>query len=261
MPRPWSRCSSVPLVPFMFTRDRRITRRVLIGLVVTAALITVACWPTTRSTGLNFVVSTERLPLWQKAAEFIERDDHLRTTAHLALAHVGSKDQKAFAAMTWTRANIKYAPADRPVIDDHIWNVIVRGYGQADQLADVFTTLLTYDGVPAFWQNIGRAPDFVPLSYVSIDNQWRVFDVARGVVFRNADGNLVTAAEIAADRAIVIRAAEAAKVDGISEYVSRFDGYRPPERPDILRAELQMPRRRLAFELCHAVGMTCGTTK
>jgi len=245
----------------MFTRDRGATRRVLIGLAVTAALSAVACWPTTRTTGVNFVVSTQTLPMWQKAAEFIERDDHLQTVAHLALAHINGHDQKAFAAMAWTRANIKYAPSDRPVLDDHIWNVILRGYGQADQQADVFTTLLTYDGVPAFWQNIGRAPDFIPLSYVSIDDQWRVFDVSRGLAFRTAPGTLATPEDIAADRAIVSRAAEAAHVDGITEYVSRFDGYRPPERPDILRAELQMPRRRLAFELCHAAGMNCGKTR
>ena len=226
-----------------------------------AALVAVAFWPTTRLTGVNHVVSRSSVPLWKKAAEFIERDDHLRTAAHLALAHVSGDEQKAFAALQWTRAGITLAPPDRPIIDDHIWNVIERGYGQADQLADVFTTLLTYEGVPSYWREIGRSPMTVPLSYVWIGERWRVFDVARGIAFRTASETLATPTDIAADSGIVRRAAQEAAAADVDSYVARFDGYQPPDRPDILRAELQMPRRRLIFELCHTARLGCGTTR
>lgn len=225
-----------------------------------AALVAVAFWPTSRWTGVNQVVSRSTVPLWKKAAEFIERDDHLRATAGQVLAHVSGDEDKALAAMQWTRANITHAPADQPVIDDHIWNVIVRRYGQADQLADVFTTLLTYQKVPAFWRVIGRSPMTIPLSYVSIGGEWRVFDVARGYAFRTASGTLATPADLAADSSIVRRAAESADAADRDDYVARFAGYQPPLRPDILRAELQMPARRLVFEVCHTTGLPCGKT-
>jgi hypothetical protein len=240
-------------------------RRILIGRGIPAAaaagIVVAAFWPVSRSTGVNHVVSRSTLPMWKKASEFLARGGHLEQTADLALGHVSGEEPKALAALAWTRANITHAPPDRPVIDDHIWNVIVRGYGQADQLADVFTTLLTYQGVPAFWSNVGRSPMVNPVSYVWIAHQWRVFDVARGLIFRTESGALATAADLAADPGIVRRTAQQARLADLDGYLALFEGYRPPDRPDILRAELQMPRRRLAFELCHGAGLSCGATR
>ena len=36
------------------------------ALGITAVAATVACWPTSRLVGVNFVVSEQRLPLWLK---------------------------------------------------------------------------------------------------------------------------------------------------------------------------------------------------
>lgn len=226
-----------------------------------AALMTIAFWPTSRFVGTDFVVTRETVPLWKKASEFVERDARLRELSRVVLDGAAGGTVRAAAALSWTRANVRYAPAGLPVIDDHIWSVVERGYGQADQQADVFTTLLTYGGVPAYWRSIGVSPRIVPLSYVWIDGQWRVFDVTRGLTFCTATGALATPDDLARDPALVERAARDAGVDDVTTYLSNFSHYRAPQPPEILRAELQMPWRRVAFEVRTLLGMPPSTSR
>jgi hypothetical protein len=226
--------------------DRRVLRRALIGLALVVTLATVACWPTSRYVGVNYVVSEQTLPLWMKAAEFVDRDASLANMAYVVLGGIAEDEAKAAAALRWTLANVRNTPSGFPVIDDHVWHIVIRGYGEADQQADVFTTLLTYQGVRAYWAFIGPSPREIPLSYVWINGRWRVYDVRRGFVFRTATGELATPQDLAADRSAV-RAAAAGAAD-LDEYLTMFDGYAPPQVPDVVHAEMQMPGRRLWYE-------------
>ena len=71
--------------------------------------------------------------------------------AKLPRCGVGSRT-RVLAVFDWTARRIQPTPEGWPVVDDHILNIIIRGYGMTDQRADVFATLTTYAGVPAFWQ-------------------------------------------------------------------------------------------------------------
>lgn len=232
---------------------RRRVRQTGIVAVACALLLAVACWPTTRFVGANFVVSEHTVPLWVKAVDFISRDVNLASTARAVLANAAGADAKAAAAFAWTRANIRPQPPELPTVDDHIWHIIVRGYGLSDQQADVFTTLLSYEDVRAYWMLTRDAAHAAALSYVWIRGDWRVYDVGRGVIFRGRRGDLATPGEIARDRGLIMAAAEAAGLDA-ADYVARFDGYQPPVAPDVSRADMQMPRRRLWQEMRRLVG-------
>ena len=235
----------------MLTRERLRRAAVAIGLV--GIVMTAACWPTSRFVGVDYVVAEQRLPLWLKAFEFVDRDVNFDQTADAVLGGIDGDEAKAAAALAWTRAHIKPAPPGLPIVDDHIWNILVRGYGQADQQADVFTTMLAYQGVRAYWMLIGTPPQEIPISYVWIRERWRVYDVTRGLVFRNAAGDLATPDELAADHDL-IRAAAAPAFDAES-YLSHFAGYVAPAAPDVLRADMQMPARRAWHETRKLFGM------
>lgn len=233
---------------------RRVFRRTAI-LLAAALMVTIAAWPTTRFVGVNFVVTQQTLPLWVKAMEFVDRDVNLGETAHAVLGGIDGEEAQAAAALAWTRANVRSAPAGLPIVDDHIWHIMIRGYGTSDQQADVFTTLLAYAGVRAYWMLIGRdSGQELPISYVWIRDQWRVYDVTRGLVFRNAAGELATAVEIAGNHDL-IRSAAAAAVNDVDRYVTHFAGYTAPDAPDVLRADQQMPGRRLWYEIRKPLGM------
>ena len=238
----------------MFIGDRvRRARRVLLAGAVIVIVAAVANWPVTRLVGVNFVVSEVRLPLWTKAVDFIHRDVNVDAVARAVLGGAAGDEAKAAVAFDWTRANIRPQPDSLPVVDDHIWHIIIRGYGLGDQQADVFTTLLTYGGVRAYWMLIGR-PDEMAISYAWIRGGWRVYDVTNGIIFRTRQGELATPEDLAGDRELIRMAAAGAHLD-VARYEARFRNYRSPDAPDVLRADLQMPGRRLWHELKSVAGL------
>lgn len=225
--------------------------RWVVSLVI--CLVAVAHVPATRYVGVNTVVTEERLPLWLKTVNFVDRHANLARWSHAVLGEIDGDEARALRALAWTHARISPTPSTLPSIDDHVWYTVVRGYGEADQAADVFTTLLVYAGVPAFWTLAGARPNELPLSYVQIGGEWRVFDVARNLAFRRADGSLATASELMNPE--FVRRAAVAAVNDEDDYLKYFEGYGPPHPPDVLRAELHMPARRLQFAIKSVFGV------
>jgi len=148
------------------------------GLTVAVLLVAVAVAniPTTTRQGVNFVVSSHSLPLYAKALDFLDRDSNYRRLTAEVMSGATTDDAKMLAAFAWTTGNIRQTPSGFPIIDDHTWHIIVRGYGQDDQQASVFVTLLAYAGVRAYWIFIGTRPELV-LSLVRVDGAWRAVDV------------------------------------------------------------------------------------
>jgi hypothetical protein len=219
------------------------------------ALVMVALVPVQSMQGIDYRVATHTLPLYAKALDFVQRDSMYERLAGEIAGGAISPEARALAIFDWTRAHIRDTPDGFPVVDDHISHIVIRGYGEDDQKADVFTTLSTYAGVPAFWPLTDPPSPELILSYVWIDGRWRVVDVANGIVFRRKDGALAAVEELAADASIVHSGA-GDRTHRSKPYVSYFDGFRPPQAPDILRAELQMTWPRLTYRVRRFVGMT-----
>ena len=234
------------------TRSRRrpLRRLVVLAFAIVAA-IAIANIPTTTYQGVNYVVTAHSLPLYTKALDFIDRDIHYRKQAAEVTAGRSTDEAKARAVFDWARANVRDTPAGFPVIDDHAWHIIVRGYGQSDQKADVFTTLLSYAGVPAYFIFIGPKPELA-LSFAKSDGRWRVADVDNGVMFRSRSGQWATAEELAADPGIA--AMQGPKMYGGISYARFFDGFRAPIPPDLTRPDMQVPGARTWFQMKKLAG-------
>lgn len=227
------------------------TRRLAFVAVTAVALVAVANIPTTTNQGVNYVVTAHSLPLYAKALDFVDRDFHYRRQAAEITAGRSTDEAKAKAVFDWTRANIRDTPAGFPVIDDHPWHIIVRGYGQSDQKADVFTTLLSYAGVPAYFIFIGPRPEMA-LSFAKIDGRWRVADIDNGVIFRSPSGQWAAAEELAADTSLA--AEQGPKSYGGIPYGRFFDGFRAPVPPSLTRADMQVPGARAWFRIKRLAG-------
>jgi hypothetical protein len=218
--------------------------------IVVVALIGLANAPLTTLRGVNFVVSPHRLPAYVKAVDFVDRHVNYGRLADQITAAADSDAAKLQAVFEWTRANVRDTPNGFPIVDDHPWNIVVRGYGEPDQKSDVFTVLLSYAGVRAYWIAIGPGPELM-LSLALVDGRWRPVDVENGVVFKNG-GNLATVEDLAADRQLASRQGPAS-YEGV-RYGTYFERFRPPIAPDITRAEEQMPSARAWFEMRRLVG-------
>ena len=225
----------------------------LAGLV---SIVAVANLPVTTRQGINYEVSTHRLPLYVKGIEFLDRHVQYRQIAGEVTSGLATDEARVRAVYDWTVRNLRPTPVDWMIVDDHILNIIIRRHGTGDQFADVFATIATYGGVPAFWQKTRArgTSDGVILSFACVDGRWVVLDVANHFVFRNDVGKLATAEELAAHPGLLPAAARALKV-GATRYADVFVGLRTPSIPNPLRAELQMPGLRLWHETLRAVGL------
>lgn len=220
-------------------------------LAATAGACALAGLPTTIRQGINHEVRPVRIPLGVKAVEFLLRDYHYRRLSSELTAGLSAPEARAAALFEWTHRQIRRTPPDWPIVDDHIANIIIRGYGEDDQMADVFTTLTTYAGAPAFWKELGSDSDEhrLILSFVHLQGRWTVWDVEAGVVLRDRAGRLVGVGELDKDPEVLELAVRQAPARG-PLYTRFIPGeVFPLEVPETLRAEKQMGLRRIGFEI------------
>jgi len=210
------------------------------GFLVVGAFLWMATWPATTRQGVNFEVQSHSVPWAVKSLEFFLRDYRYRRLAQEVTLGSMTDEAKGLALFKWTRGHIRPHPKGWPLVDDHIWDIIIRGYGSEDQMADVFTTLATYSGLPAFWKIFREktGEKVLVFSFVRIDDQWTVWDVARGVGFRNEAGDLVSVEELM-DCPEWLRSTPQVLTEGLIPFAV----------PQPLRAEKQMIGRRLKFEV------------
>ncbi|MBI4322995.1 MAG: transglutaminase domain-containing protein [Candidatus Omnitrophica bacterium] len=204
--------------------------------------------PMTTRQGVDFAVSEHRIPLYLKGLSFLDRHYQSRDLARQVTSGVSSDRDRVLTIFAWTRRSIRPTPPQLPVVDDHIWHIIVRGYGEDDQMADVFTTLATYAGVPAFW-DVAKIEDQgrLVLSFAKVDDRWAMFDVAHGLVFADAGGRFFEVQELLARPELVDAVAGALATSGIPyrTYLAQLGSFQVPA---MLRAHKQMPLRRLGYE-------------
>lgn len=235
---------------------RRRCRRVAVAvLIALAGVVAVGNLPVSSDQGVDFVVSKKRMPLYRKVFEFLDRDAQYRELAGGITDQQRSAEQRILDVFDWTNRRIKATPDGWTIVDDHILNIVIRGYGTSDQRADVCATLLTYAGVPSFWTKVRAAGSDVGviLTFMRIGEQWAVADVANGYLFRRADGALATVDDFPGRR-VVLPAGIDDVLSGGVRYSEILAALRLPRVPQTLRAELQMPWPRLRYQTARVFG-------
>lgn len=250
--------TAVTDAPGQHRGKRRAPRRFITGLVITGAVFGLlgglAAWPVAMKAGVNFHVTVRRVPLAVKVMTFLVRDYEYYRLATEITRGCTTDAARASAICAWTQQHIRPTPREWPVIDDHIYHIIIRGYGEADQAADVFTTLTAYAGVPAFWKIVrARAGEGkIVLSFARIDGRWTVWDIRRVGGFRNVRGDLAELTELRTAPELAERILGRVALGGQDYRVYVEDGLASWARPESLRAEQQMPARRLLVEVRRA---------
>ncbi len=166
---------------------------ILTVLVLALGLLALNIEVTTRQ-GVNGDVHRIKIPLYLKILDFADRHYNYKALVNRITVGAKTDEEKVMRIFEWTSANIKKNPPELPVLDDHVWHIIVRGYGVGDQFHDVFTTLCNYAGYDAFFSAvyIERPKKGKILSFVKLGNSWKVFDAYNGVYFLNKEGVLAS---------------------------------------------------------------------
>ena len=189
------------------------------------------------------------MPLYIKIIEFLDRDYHYEELVGRICLGRGSDKDKVLALFEWTHQNIKRdIPKGWPIVDDHVWHIILRGYGARDQFSDIFTTLCNYAGINAFftWVYTSDGKKRIPLSFVKIKGRWSIFDPYHGTYFKNRNGEITDIEEIKSKSTWSVES-----LDGKSDinYTAYFVNLPSVKHAGLSRASTQSPLNRLRYEI------------
>jgi hypothetical protein len=241
----------------MTPRRRRLLWIAALLLVLAAASRAILTLPLTTLQGVNYQVRAYRIPAYVKAIDFVQRHYQHDVLASRICEGIAAGADCVLALFDWTHRNIRPTPDGWPVVDDHPINIVIRGHGKSDQIADVFTTLSVYAGVPAFLKFVIE-PDqrrVLVLSFAYLGGKWVVFDVERHIAFRNRQGELASVDELAGDPALVDAQTSGLRPADLpySAFISK-QTLLPFVVPAPVRGVLHQPWPRLRYELRRAVG-------
>lgn len=221
----------------------------LIGVILLTAIILLLNIKVTTLQGINYEVHTIKIPLYLKMLDFMDRHYNYKQLVKRIIKNEDEEKKRVMKMFSWTYHNIKKQPEDLPVIDDHAWHIIVRGYGVHDQSCDVFATLCNYAGVDAFFDTFytKEKDKKISLSFAKLHNHWHIFDPYNGVYFVNTEGDLADFTEIKKGN-FRLEHLEAAK-KAVLDYRRYFDNIPDIKEIGLRRETVQSPLKRLLYEL------------
>jgi hypothetical protein len=202
----------------------------------------------TTKQGINYNVSEIKLPLYLKVLNFFYRHFNYKWLVNRITKDLETKEDKVFRLFQWTHETIHFRPKNLPIMDDHVWNVYVRGYGVSDNFHDLFTTLCHYIGVDAVYLKITNKDSgkILDLSVVQLKKGWVIFDPYKGVYFLNKSGGLSTVEEIKNQNWKLAKLGLEEVPD--SYYKSHLNALPDVEKIALGRASIQSPINRLKWE-------------
>lgn len=207
--------------------DRGRLRR---GLVVLVAVMVIGNWPVTTRYGVTYQWFQKRIPLYEKAINFLSRHLQTRRLAREVAGGVTGDDAKLFTIFSWVKEHVQPTPQGFPVVDDHVWDIFVRGYGAADQRSEAFAALASYSGFRAgvVALSVPEARSNLLLAFVQRHGKSLVFDIQRQLVFKNEAGALASVEDLIRNPALVTRVVGELTIDGIpyERFIAQLSGAR-----------------------------------
>jgi len=219
---------------------------IILWLSIIFAIIILLNIGVTTHQGVNFRVHAMRVPLYLKVLDFFDRHFNYKQLVNDIIKDSKSDEERAMKIFAWTYKNIRPNPKELPVIDDHVWHIIIRGYGADDQSCDVLTTLCNYAGIDSFftWVYSGDQQR-ISLSFVRLNQKWTVFDSYRGVYFKNEKGGLADIGEIGSGKYQVSKSN-----DIEMDYTNFLNNLPSVKAMGMSRSNIQSPLRRLFYQVC-----------
>lgn len=203
--------------------------------------------PVSTKQGVNYECQTIKMPFFLKILDFFDRHYNYAQLTGRITKDATDEYERVLKIFQWTHQFIKRPPKGFPIIDDHVWHIIIRGYGADDQLQDVFTTLCNYAGLDAFYGLISNSAQSQrkPFSFVKVDGKWVVFDAYNGTYFKDRGGEFADIERLKSGEWLAQSNNTLPKPD----YAAYFNNLPSIKETAWNRANIQSPLNRLLFEL------------
>jgi len=224
-------------------------KKSILVFVILFCVILILNFEVSSRQGVNYQCREIKLPLYLKILDFFDRHYNYKHLVKMIVKDAKTDEERMMKIFEWTYRNIKSVPQGLPVIDDHIWYTIVRGYGARDQFSDIFTTLCNQAGIDAFFIDIySKDRKYqIPFSFVKINYRWFVFDPYYGVYFRTNNGGLADIENIRLNNWKSQSLETEPKI--YPDYALFFSNLTVVKDMGLTRANIQSPLKRLLFEL------------
>ena len=231
-----------------FVLKKKLLFRLIITIAIFAAIIAFLNIKVTTLQGINFQVQTIRIPLYLKILGFMDRHYNYRQLVKRIIENEENDQKRVMEIFSWTYFNIKKQPEGLPIIDDHAWHIIVRGYGVYDQSNDVFATLCNYAGINAFFNSFytKEKEKKISLSFAKVHNRWHIFDPYNGVYFVDNEGALADFNAIKIGN--FTNANLGVPKKPVLDYSDYFDNMTDIKEVGLKREKIQSPFKRLLYE-------------
>lgn len=199
--------------------------------------------------GVDYIVTPIKIPLYLKILDFFDRHYNYKALVVRITEGAKSDEERVLALFKWCHEHIRPQPQELPIVDDHVWHIIVRGYGAGEQSSDVFTTLCNYAGFDAtyYWVDGTNPTGKIAFSFVKIGTRWLVFDQYHGIYFRNNENGLADIGEIAKGDWLMESIDSSGKPD--IDYAHYLKNIQRIKRAGLTRSNTQSPLNRLKYEI------------
>ncbi len=217
-------------------------------IIIVIILILVLNINVTTRQGINYQWHTIKLPFYLKILDFFDRHYNYKQLVKVITRDAKTDQDRVMKLFEWTHNNIRKTPEGFPVIDDHVWSIIIRGYGASDQSCDVLATLCNYADIKSFYLLV-RAPEqkkTIPLTFVKLSMNWYVFDPYRGAYFKNPEDGLADIDFLKSNNSWIV---ETKGGESNIDYAVYFRNLPVIKKTILNRSNIQSPFKRLIFEL------------
>ena len=215
-----------------------------VAFAVVAAAVGIGLWPVATRVGLNYQLSSKRIPLYEKVINFLSRDLQARRLAKEIVAGASTDEEKLLKIFSWVTEYVRPAPPGFPVVDDHILHTIIRGYGADDQRAEAFVVLTGYAGLRGSVVRLeppGHPNVFLYVALVTSGAHTYLFDITNRVIFRDERGHLADLEALLRNLRLIAETAPGLVVEGIP-YQHYFLGLRQAKTWSRTDAQQLWPR-------------------
>lgn len=193
---------------------------------------------------INYEVKEIPLPLHLKTMQFMTRFANYHWLLDRLLDGNESELETVRKLQTWAYTAIRPQPESLPVIDDHVWDIVVRGYGKPDQRVDVIATLCNLSDIPAMPILAKRNnEDGLTLLAFRHIGQWCFSDPARDVFFMTGEGRFAEAAQLLEGRFVAMSGGQQVDFDYRPYFSDILHDYDELHR--VSRSNIQDPVSRL----------------
>ena len=137
-----------------------------------------------RFTGINHVITEEKITNFKKITDLYVRDKNYKRLVQKINKDSLSKKESILKISGWIYSNLNKISSNDDVIDSHPWTIIERKLGAKDQFSDILSVLFVYSDINSFFitrfNKIGN-----PLTFFEYKNSWSLIDPYYGVYFIN----------------------------------------------------------------------------